>query len=107
MTRTIGDNLGDKETNDKNDTRLKDCMKNDNKLWSTIKDMTNSNNKTPPRHIDHNNRQVTLLRQMADMANRHYIDKIDRIRQNFNRHRLTQMDILKMIVIYTTVKMVH
>ena len=73
-----------KGKNDKNDTKLKDCVTNDNKLWSTIKDMTNKCNKIPPRYIDHNNRQVTLLRQIADIANRHYIDKIDKIRQNFN-----------------------
>ena len=73
-------------------------MKDDNKLWATIKDMTNKSNKTPPRHIDHNNRQVTSLRQIADIANRHYIDKIDKIRRNFKKHRLTHMDILKMII---------
>ena len=74
-------------------------MTNNNKLWSTVKDMTNSCNKTPPRHIDHDNRQVTLLRKIADKANRHYIDKIDRIRQNFKKHRLTHIDLLKMIVL--------
>ena len=88
-----------KGTNDKKDTKLKDCMSSNNKLWSTVKDMTNNSNRTPPRHIDHNNRQVTSLRQIADIANRLYIDKIDKIRQNFNRHRLTHMDILKMIIL--------
>ena len=64
------------------DIRLKDNVTNDNKLWSTIKDMTDSCNKTPPRNIDHDNRQVTSIRQIANIADRHYIDKIDKIRQN-------------------------
>ena len=68
-------------------------------FWSTIKDMTNSYNKTPPRYIDYDNRPVTLLRKIDDIANRHYIDKIDKIRQNFKKHRLTHIDLLKMIVL--------
>ena len=87
-----------KNNKDKKDIKLKDNVTNDNKLWSTIKDMTNSCNKTPPRHIDHDNRPVTSLRKIADIANRHYIDKIDKIRQNFKKHRLTHIDLLKMIV---------
>ena len=31
-------------------------------FWSTIKDMTNSYNQTPPRYFDYGNRPVTLLR---------------------------------------------
>ena len=54
-------------------------------FWSTIKDMRNSYNKTPPRYIDYDNRPVTLLRKIDDIANRHYIDKIDKIRQNFKK----------------------
>lgn len=57
-------------------------MTNDNKLWSTIKDMTDSSNKTPPRTIVHDNKLVTSPRQIANIANRHYIDKIDKIRKN-------------------------
>ena len=47
-------------------------------FWSTVKDMTNSYNKTPPRYIDYDNRPVTLLRKIDDIANRHYIDKLTR-----------------------------
>ena len=39
--------------NDKNDIKLKDNLISDNKLWTTVKDMTDSCNKTPPRHIDY------------------------------------------------------
>ena len=49
-----------------------------NKLWSTIKDMTNSCNKTPPRHIDHDNRPVTSLRKIADIANDIILTKLTR-----------------------------
>ena len=38
-------------------------------FWSTIKDMTNSYNKTPPRYIDYDNRPMTLLR-IDDIADR-------------------------------------
>ena len=38
-------------------------------FWSTIKDMTNSYNKTPPRYFDYDNRPVTLLR-IDDIADR-------------------------------------
>lgn len=60
--------------------------------------MTDSCNKTPPRHIDHDNRSVTSLRQIANIANRHYIDKIDKIRKNYKKHRLTHIDLLKVII---------
>ena len=66
----------------KKDIKCKDHVTNDNTILSTIKDMTNSYNKTPPRYIDYDNRPVTLLRQIHDIANSHYIDKIDKIRQN-------------------------
>ena len=77
-------------------------MTSDSKLWTTIKDMTDSSNKTPPRHINHNNRPVTSLRKIANIANRHYIDKIDKIRNNFKQHRLTHIDLLKMIILQPT-----
>ena len=56
-----------KDKKDKNDIRLKDNMTNNDKLWSTIKDMTKSCNKTPPRHIDHDNRQVTSLKKLLTL----------------------------------------
>ena len=65
---------------------------------TTVKDMTDSYNKTPPRHIDHDNRPMTSLRQIANIANRHYIDKIDKIRKNFKKHKMTHIDLLKMII---------
>ena len=40
--------------------------------------MKNSYSKTPPRYFDYDNRPVTLLRKIDDIANRHYIDKIDK-----------------------------
>ena len=40
----------------------------DNKLWSTIRDMKNSYNKTLLRHIDHDIRPVTSLRMIADIV---------------------------------------
>ena len=45
-----------RDKNYPNDIRLKDNVTNDNKLWTTVKDMTDSCNKTPPRNIDHDNR---------------------------------------------------
>ena len=37
----------------KKDIKCKDHVTNDNTILSTIKDMTNSYNKTPPRYIDY------------------------------------------------------
>ena len=77
-------------------------------FWSTIKDMTNSYNKTLIRNIDHDNRPVTPLRMIADIVNRHYNDKIDKIRQNFKKHRLTHIDLLKKIVLrFKTTSSIH
>ena len=87
-----------KDKNNTKDIRLKDNLTNDNKLWTTVKDMTDSCNKTPPRNIDHDNIPVTTLRQIANIANRNYIDKIDKVRKDFKRQRLTHIDVLKMIV---------
>lgn len=87
-----------RDKKDRNDIRLKDNLTNDNKLWTTVKDMTDSYNKTPPRNIYHDNKLVTSLRQIANIANRHYIDKIDKIRRDFKKHRLTHIDILQMII---------
>ena len=75
-----------RDKNDKNGIKLKDNLTSDSKLWTTIKDMTDSSNKTPPRHINHDNRPVTSLRRIANIANRHYIDKIDKIRNDFKQY---------------------
>ena len=53
-------------------------------LRTTVKGMTDKCNKTPPRTIDHDNGLVTSIRQITNIANKHYIQKIDKIRQNFN-----------------------
>ena len=37
-----------RDKRDKNDIKLKNNLTSDNKLWTTVKDMTDSCNKTPP-----------------------------------------------------------
>ena len=68
------------------------------KLWSTVKDMTNSNNNIPPRSISHNNEYITSLKQIANIANEFYISKIVTIREKFTKSITTPINILEKII---------
>ena len=45
-------------------TSIKPEVSNVNKLWTTVKDLTNTATKAPPRNIIHNNTIVTPLKKI-------------------------------------------
>ena len=45
-------------------------------MWRTFKDLSNTNNQVPPRLILHDGNLVTSIRQIVNIANNFFIDKI-------------------------------
>ena len=69
--------------NTPNNPKIKPEVSNINKLWTTVKELTNTSTKTPPRHIINENMAVTSIRKIASIANQHFINKIKTIRSKF------------------------
>ena len=53
-----------------NPEKIKPEVSNINKLWTTVKELTNTSTKTPPRHIIHENMAITSIRKIVNIANR-------------------------------------
>ena len=49
-------------------------------MWQTVKDMTNSHKQYPPRLIKYNNNVITKLKEITNIANNYFINKIHNIR---------------------------
>jgi len=64
-------------------THIKPEVRNINKLWTTVKELTNNCTKTPPRKIIHENSIITSLRKISNIASNHFINKIIKIRIKF------------------------
>ena len=57
-------NTSNINNNNTQDTeKIKPEVNNINKLWTTVKEITNTSTKTPPRHIIHENIVVTSVRK--------------------------------------------
>ena len=61
------------------------------------KNITNNNKKPPPRKIIHENKVITSLKKICNIANCHYIQKIVNIRNKFTPSVVSPIDILKKI----------
>ena len=53
-------------------------------MWKTTQILTNNNKQTPPRIITHQGNIVTSIKRICNIANKHYIEKISKIRNNFH-----------------------
>ena len=59
-----------------------DYIYNDKQMWQTVKNMTNTKKQSPPRLIKYKNKVITKLKQITNIANNHFTDKIYNIRSN-------------------------
>ncbi len=81
-----------------NDTSIKPEVSNVNKLWTTVNESTNTFTKAPPRNITHDNTVVTSLRKIANIACRHFTDKIITIRNKFTPNPVTHTQIIEHLI---------
>ena len=79
-------------------TSIKPEVSNINKLWTTVKDLTNTATKAPPRNIIHNNTIVTSLKKIANIACTHFINKIVTIRSKFTQNQVKHTQILEHLI---------
>lgn len=69
-----------------NDISNEEEYNTENKLWSTVKELANTKTRVLPRLISFNNTVTTSLKEIANIACKHYIDKINKIRSKFTPH---------------------
>ena len=81
-----------------NDTQIKPEVSNINKLWTTVKELTNTSTKAPPRHIIHENSVITSIRKIYNIASAHFINKIKEIRNNFTPSPISHTQILEQLI---------
>ena len=53
------------------------------KMWNTVKNLSQKNKQTPPRCIVFDNQKVTSLKNIANISNQFFIDKILKLRGQF------------------------
>merc|ERR1712101_100023 len=87
-----------------NGTKIKPEVSKVNKLWTTVKELTNTATKAPPRSIIYNNTVVTSLRKIANIACTHFINKVVTIRSKFSKHQVTHTQILEQLITKPTSK---
>merc|ERR1712240_633465 len=101
---TINNNSNDHNNCNNNDSKnhhnplIKPEVSNINKLWTAVKELTNTCKKTPPRNIIHNNSVITSLKHIANIANNHFINKTTKIRNNFIPSTISHIQILKQLI---------
>lgn len=86
------------KSKDKSTVKIKPELNSTNKLWTTIKEVTNNVSKSPPRNIIHNGQMVTSLRKISNIANKFYIDKINKIRDSFTPNEVDHIEILESLI---------
>ena len=79
-------------------TYCKNNFKNKNKQWKFIKNFNNSNKQQIPNNITHNNKQITSPRELANIANNYFIDKIIKIRNAFTPSTTDPIEILSKLI---------
>ena len=72
---------------------------NDKIMWKNFKTITNNNKQVPPRNINHNGKFITSIKDICDIANQFYIDKIKKIRDNFTiNNKINPINILSSLI---------
>jgi len=69
-----------------------------NAMWPTLKNLTNTNKQNAPTTLIHNSTFVSSPRAIASIANTHYINKINTIRNSFKKLTLNPMHILSTLI---------
>merc|ERR1711867_344759 len=75
-------------------------------MGTTVKELTNTATKAPPRSIIHNNTIVTALKNIANIACTHFINKLVTIRSKFTPHQVTHTQILEHLIKKPTSKFI-
>ena len=57
-------------------------------MWKNIKNLTDNNKQTPPRVLAEGGKLITSIKQICNIANKHYINKITNIRIKFTNNIL-------------------
>ena len=71
----------------------------DKKMWNNVKQLTNKLKQTPPRMITHNNKVITSLNKITNIANNHYKNKVEKIRNTFtNNHNIDPIQLLHNLI---------
>ena len=58
----------------------------DKKMWSNVKQLTNRLKQIPPQMISHDNKVVTSISKITNIANNHYKNKVNNIRNKFTHN---------------------
>ena len=78
--------------------RQKFDTKDDKTMWTTLKNLTNNKGQQQPATILHNNNFISSPRALANLANTHYVDKVNKIRQAFKKLTLNPIHILSTLI---------
>ena len=73
-------------------------FKNNNDKWKLIKDINKSNKYNPPTTIKTKEGYVTSPRQIAQLANSYFINKIKLIRESFSNVGIDPIEILRILI---------
>ena len=66
-------------------------------MWNNVKSLSQKNKQTPPRCIVFDNQKVTSLKNIANISNQFFIDKILKLRGQFTPPNFSALDILSKI----------
>ena len=72
--------------------KLENTYNNDRQMWAAVKNLTNTNKNQPPRMIINNGDKVTSLKKISSIANEHFINKINKIREGFSPPNISFRD---------------
>ena len=81
--------------------RFNNAYNFDTDMWQTLKSVTNTNKQQTPKNIIHNNTLVTSPAQLAHIANTHYVNKINTLRNTFKALTLNPIHILSALIPHT------
>ena len=81
-------------------------FKQQNNKYKFIKQFNNTNKQQVPSAIIHNNLKITSPKKIAEIANNFFVDKIEKIKQNFTYSSVKPIDILKILKPRTENKLV-
>ena len=71
----------------------------DKKMWQCVKDITGTQKQTPPRLISFKNRVITKIKNISEIANSHFLSKINSIRSKFTiNNNISPLQVLNFLI---------
>ena len=68
-------------------------------MWNNVMQLTNKLKQVPPRMISHNNKVVTSISKITNIANNHYKNKVEKIRKSFTtNHNIDPIQLLHNLI---------